>query len=319
MTRDFQIIRLRANGHSISAENTALAIGNFDGVHAGHQAVMQQMLQAARSQNLTPSVLTFAPHPRAYFARTQAPFLLQPFAARLRTLRDLGVARIFVLWFDHAMAHLSAQDFCDQILTTRCRAQAVMTGENFHFGYQRKGDAAFLSRWAKAAGREFHAVSALHIHGDICSSTRIRTALRAGDVTLASRLLTRPHRLEGCVLHGDKRGRTLGFPTANIALMPHCITPAYGVYALRATLPDDTRFEGVGNLGLRPSIEGESAARLEAHLFDYQGDLYGRHLRVELMAFLRPERRFDTLQALTHQIAVDAGNAKDFFAAKDVI
>jgi len=290
----------------------ALAIGNFDGLHAGHRAVLARMQQLAEAQSLVPAVLTFEPHPRQFFAPASPPFRIETPRDKLARLAALGVARAFALPFNAAMAARSPEAFLEGMLRTQMGVSAVVTGEDFAFGQARAGTIASLRDWGSAHGITTAHVPPVTLAGEVCSSTVIRQALQAGDMARAARFLQRDYTLSGRVRHGEKRGRTLGFPTANILPHPRLMLPRFGVYAVRVWL-DGSACEGVANLGIRPTVDGTSRPRLEVHLLEYAGDLYGRKLEVALLHFLREEKRFDSLAALTHQMALDVGAARAFF------
>jgi riboflavin kinase/FMN adenylyltransferase len=265
-------------------------------------------------------VLTFEPHPRRFFRSDTPPFLLTRLRTKARVLKALGVDNLFVLRFNAALAGFSAEDFIDRILIEGLRASQVVVGYDFVFGKARRGNPDLLRDRLAARGvgaLVMPPVAAPHAEPDgdseglIYSSTGVRDALRAGDPRAAARLLGRPFEIEGRVRRGDARGRLLGFPTANIWLGDY-LRPALGVYAIRAKVDEPAspaNLTGVANLGLRPTFGG-SEPRLEVHLFDFQGDLYGRRLAVELVDLLRPERKFDGIEALKAQIAADATAAK---------
>lgn len=290
-----------------SCQGSVLALGNFDGVHLGHQAVLAETVAIAKRLNAPAAALTFEPHPREFFNPIVAPLNIISSASKAALLENAGLQALFVLRFDAALAERSAESFVRDILVAALNVRHVVTGENFTFGKGRGGTALLLEAWGKTHGFGYTRVAPVGGE-EACSSTRIRALLKAGDVHGASALLGRPYAVTGPVLHGDKRGRTLGFPTANIAVA-HLFPPAFGVYAIRTTLQDGRRIPGVANLGIRPTVEGKTPL-LEAHLFDFNEDLYGQTLHVELTAFLRPERKFDTLDALKKQILEDSAIAR---------
>ncbi len=275
----------------------SVAIGNFDGLHRGHQAVLATMLSAASQQGLAPAVLTFAPHPRRFFAPDAPEFRLESWAMKLQRLRDAGVHSVFMPRFDAAFAGLSAVDFMQQVLGEQLKAGAVVTGENFVFGNARGGDHAQLAQWGKARGVAVHAVPPVQVGGQVCSSSAVRAALAQGDMAQAEALLGRPYRLAGRVLHGDKRGRELGMPTANIALTPGLKLPRHGIYAVWVWI-GATRVAGAASLGVRPSIGHQEKATLEVHVLDYADDLYGQRLAVDFVQWMRAEAAFPDLAAL---------------------
>ena len=287
-------------------------IGNFDGLHLGHQAVLGQLAEKAGELGLPTTVITFEPLPREYFAGAQAPARLTRFREKAQGLRRYSVDRLLLLRFGPALAQMEAEDFIERVLVQGLGVRYLVVGDDFRFGRQRRGDFAMLG----AAG-ERHGFRVAHMHtfevdGRRVSSTRVREALEQGDMVGAERLLGRPYRIVGRVMHGDKRGRTIGFPTANLR-MGRQVSPVGGVYAVEVFGLEDEPLRGVANVGTRPTVGGVEN-RLEVHLFDFDGDIYGRHLSVDLLHKLRDERRFESLDALVAQIAKDAGDARDFFA-----
>lgn len=287
-------------------------MGNFDGVHLGHQAVIGAALAAARAAGAPALAVTFEPHPRRLFQPGLPPFRLTPPRAKLELLSDLGLDAALVLRFDKRLAAEEADHFVERILVSALAARYVVIGHDFNFGRGRGGSPATLA----AAGRRLDfAVTAVPAQssadGETYSSTSIRAHLQAGEPRRAAALLGRPWRIAGPVRHGDKRGRTIGFPTANLALGTY-LRPMAGVYAVRATI-GGRQVDGVANIGNRPTVDGQDF-RLEAHLFDFAEDIYGLRLGVDLIAFLRPEMRFPGLDALTAQIARDVEAARQALA-----
>jgi riboflavin kinase / FMN adenylyltransferase len=298
------------------ARGAAVAIGNFDGVHLGHQAVIEAAVQKARVLDVPAAVLTFEPHPRMLFKPDSEPFRLTPLRPKAHAIEGLGVDIMVVLAFDHALSQKSAEDFVDDVLMIGMAATHVVVGADFVFGHDRLGT---VDRLIEMGGRARFAVTALSPvagpDGTIYSSTAVRQALKAGEPRRAAALLGRAWEIEGRVEHGDERGRQLGFPTANISLGDY-LRPAFGVYAVEAgiDLGAATAWHpGVANLGRRPTVAGQ-IERLEVHLFNFDADLYGRHLRVRLIEFLRPEKKFDGLDALRAQIAQDSARAREILA-----
>lgn len=287
----------------------ALAIGNFDGLHLGHQAVLARMHALAQEHGLVPAVMTFEPHPRQFFAPNAPPFRLQTRRDKLAGLAAHGVAKLFALKFNAAFAAQSAEDFLQQVLRTTMNAQAVITGENFSYGKGRSGDIAQLKAWGAAHGIRTEQLTPVIAQGDVCSSTAVRAALEVGDMKHAQALLGRPYSMAGRVLHGEKKGRELGFPTANLALGKGLKSPRYGVYAVTAQV-DGATHRGVASLGVRPTLNPTSEPLLETYLFDFDGDLYGKRLRVLLHQHLRDEKHFDSVAALKHQMGEDAHQAR---------
>jgi riboflavin kinase/FMN adenylyltransferase len=295
-----------------AARRAVVAVGNFDGVHRGHQGVIAETAAEARRLGAPLGVLTFEPHPRQVFQPDLPPFRLTPLRIKARVLESLGVDHLYVLHFDWDLAAMSAEDFVRDILVRDLAARHVVTGWNFRFGNKRRGDATLLRELAGEGGFGVTAVEPVAARdGEVFSSSRIREALAEGRPEDAARLLGRAWEIEGRVEHGDRRGRTIGFPTANLALGEYLI-PALGVYAVRAGVDEGQRtvwMDGVANLGRRPTVDG-TRVQLEVHLFDRKPDLYGAHLRVQLLHFLRGEKKFDGLDALRAQIARDCDEAR---------
>jgi riboflavin kinase/FMN adenylyltransferase len=303
----------------VEARGAVVAIGNFDGVHRGHQAVIARAAERARALGAGHAVLTFEPHPRSWFRPADEPFRLTPFRTKVRQLEAIGVDHLFVLHFDAELAGKSAEAFVVEVLSEGLDVAHVVVGYDFVFGQGRRGNAALLAELGQLRGFAATTVEPVAAPGgEVFSSTRIREHLAAGRPDGATRLLGRPWEIEGRVEHGDERGRTLGFPTANLALGEY-LRPALGVYAVKAGI-DEGRgtvwHDGVANLGRRPTVGG-TRVQLEVHLFDFAGDLYGRHLRVALIDHLRAERKFDGLPALKAQIAEDGRQARARLAAYD--
>ncbi len=287
----------------------ALAIGNFDGLHQGHQAVLARMHAIAAQDGLVPAVLTFEPHPRQFFAPNAPAFRLQTRRDKLAGLAGHGVAKIFALGFNAAFAAQSADDFLENVLRANMNARAVITGENFSYGKGRSGDIAQLKAWGAKHSIRTEQLKPVIAEGDVCSSTAVRAALEVGDMKHAAALLGRPYSIAGRVLHGEKKGRELGFPTANLALAKGLKAPRYGVYAVTAQVDGETH-RGVASFGVRPTLNETIEPLLETYLFDFEGDLYGKRLRVLLHQHLRDEKRFDSIDALKHEMEQDARAAR---------
>jgi riboflavin kinase/FMN adenylyltransferase len=301
----------------VEARNAVVALGNFDGVHRGHQAVIAAALARAREIGTTSAVLTFEPHPREFFKPDQPSFRLTPLRIKVRQLEAIGVDNLFVLPFGPRLAQMSAEAFVIEVLIEGLEAQHVVVGYDFVFGRERRGNAALLADLGRMHGLGVTSVSAAATgEGEIFSSTKVREHLTSGRPKAATALLGRPWEIEGRVEHGDERGRQLGFPTANIAIGDY-LEPMLGVYAIKAGIDMGaaTRWvDGVANLGRRPTVGG-TRVQLEAHLFDFSADLYGRHLRVAFIDFLRPEKKFSGLPELKAQIAEDSRRAREILAA----
>jgi riboflavin kinase / FMN adenylyltransferase len=306
------------------ARGSVLAIGNFDGLHRGHAALLGQVRDRAQTEGRPAAVLTFEPHPRSVFLPGTEPFRLTPFRVKERELARLGIDLLFVQHFDLHFSHKSAEDFIAEVIVGAIGAGHVVVGWDCTFGNRRRGTPDLLRAQGSQHGFD---VSVLEpIRGDdatVYSSTHIRELLKAGKPCEAATLLGRFWEIDGRVAIGDRRGRTIGFPTANLGLDDY-LHPAFGVYAVRVSGdgPDDPldghTVDGVANLGLRPTVGG-LVPRLEAHLFDTDVDLYGRHLRVALVGFIRPERKFAGLDALKAQIAEDAAQARTILAAAPLL
>jgi len=293
------------------ARGGTVALGNFDGVHRGHAAVLAAAHQARPDLPLV--ALTFEPHPREHFRPDDPPFRLTLLPAKAAALAALGARAVVAVPFDGAFSGMSAEAFVEEVLHRGMGARHLACGGDFAFGHRRGGNIGFLQVAAEARGIGLSIVPHLADSEGPISSTRIRRQLQDGYPERAAGLLGRPWSISGPVTHGDARGRTIGFPTANIPLGRH-LEPARGVYAVRAALPDGRVVPGVANLGRRPTLGGDPVSRLEAHLFDFQGDLYGQEVEVALLAFLRDERKFASFQELTAQIAADAAAARALLA-----
>lgn len=290
-----------------------IALGNFDGFHMGHQAVVARAVDMAKAKGVPAIVATFDPHPVRHFRPDAPPFRLTTLDQRQRLFADAGADAMLVLEFGGDMASLTADQFIAVMLVACFGVGGVVTGDDFVFGARRSGNGDTLHAGARAHGFAYEQVPAVLDGGEPVSSSRIREALQSGDCATATHLLTRPFAVEGVVQHGDKNGRLLGFPTANIELGSY-LRPAYGVYAVTGRLADGTILNGAANLGIRPQFSPPKEL-LEPHFFDYGGDLYGQTVEVALHAFLRGEAKFDSLGALTEQIARDCDMARKQLSA----
>ncbi len=307
-------MRLIRGLHNIhhSQLGSALTIGNFDGLHRGHQAVLRHLHQRAAEQQLATTVMTFEPTAQEYFSPQTAPARLQRLRDKLIMLRALGVDQVHCLRFDRELADMDAEAFVREILVEGLDVRYLVVGDDFRFGRNRAGDFAHLQQAGKRYG--FEVVSTLtFLEGeDRVSSTRIRQALAEGDLVTAEQLLGRPYRICGRVSPGQQRGRTIGFHTANIALH-RLVSPVTGVFAVRVYGLADEPIDGVANVGTRPTVDG-SYCVLEIHLFDFAADIYGRYLDVEFCRKLRKEKKFESFEALRRQIEVDVEQARTFFS-----
>ncbi|MEO5374359.1 MAG: bifunctional riboflavin kinase/FAD synthetase [Alphaproteobacteria bacterium] len=300
------------------ARGAVVALGNFDGVHRGHQAVIGAALDIARSIGTPAGVLTFEPHPRALFGPTVEPFRLTPFRIKARLIEALGVDFVIAQHFDRDFASHTAAEFVDLVLVRSLEVRHVVVGYDYLFGRNRGGDAAFLMEAGAVRGFAVTTVDAVKApDGDIYSSTRVRGHLVGGRPAAAAAVLGHDWEVEGRVETGDRRGRELGYPTANLHLGEYQ-PPATGVYAVRAGIDHGTAtvwHDGVANFGRRPSFD-DRPPLLEVHLFDFAGDLYHQHLRVALVEYLRPERRFEGRDALQAQMAEDCLRARAILAER---
>ncbi len=298
--------------HALSPDDrgACVAIGNFDGVHLGHRAVIGLAQDAARDLGAPAGVLTFEPHPREVFVPDAPPFRLMNAEARADQLAELGLDLLYQLDFGR-IAPLTPDGFAREVLAEGLGVRSVVVGRDFRYGKGRAGDAALLAAEGRELGFDVIVAPLLATGGIEVSSTRIREALSAGRPEEAARMLGHLHRIDGEVLHGEKRGRTLGYPTANLSIAG-LHPPRFGVYAVRVTVkagPHAGDHDGVASMGVRPMF-GENRPNLEVHLFDFDGDLYGAHLSVALVAFLRPEARFDGTPALIAQMDADSAAAR---------
>jgi riboflavin kinase/FMN adenylyltransferase len=294
-----------------------VAIGNFDGVHRGHRALIAEARRQAEANGAPLAVLSFEPHPQEFFRPSPDCFRLTPLRTKSRLLADLGVDVLFALPFDGDMARRSPEDFVENILVKGLGISGVVVGHDFEFGQKRAGNLNTLRDLSGKYGFSVTAFDTVTASGDDkISSTLIRQMLKQAKPEEAARLLGHPWTIEARVEHGDARGRTMGFPTANMHLH-HCLAPAYGVYAVRvAILEGDhavARHDGVANFGIRPMYQ-VNVPLLETHLFDFDGDLYGKYLSVEMIRYIRPEAKFPSLADLIAQIGADAARARAILA-----
>jgi riboflavin kinase / FMN adenylyltransferase len=286
----------------------ALTIGNFDGVHRGHRALVDRVTAKARELDLTSCVLTFEPHPREFFAGAAAPARLTRLRDKLELMAAAGVDRVHVARFEARFAALSAQHFVDEVLVRGLATRWLLVGRDFRFGARRTGDYAALEAAGARHGFEVESMSDVQLEGVRVSSSAVRAALEAGELAVAERLLGHPYTISGRVAHGTKLGRSLGFPTANIVLRRP--SPLAGIFVVEV----EGLGRGVASLGKRPTVNPVPIPLLEVHLFDWDRDLYGEHLRVRFLKKLRDEQKYDGLDALKEAIARDARQARDYFA-----
>jgi riboflavin kinase/FMN adenylyltransferase len=296
-------------------QGSVVTIGNFDGVHLGHQAVLAQMVEKSQQLGVPGVIIMFEPYPQEFFAAQagagQAPARLTRLREKLQSLRRYAVDRVLCLRFNRDFAALTAEEFIVQLLVGQLGVRCLIVGDDFRFGYRRQGDLTMLKAAGQRYGFQVVNMHTFNIDGDRVSSTRIREALDQGDLNTASKLLGRPYHMSGRIVHGDKRGRQIGFPTANIYLHRH-VSPLRGVYAVSVFGLEGEPIDGVANIGVRPSVDG-SQCLLEVHLLDFTGDIYGRHVQVVFIARLRDERRFESVDALQQQIGADVRQARALF------
>ena len=309
-------MRVCRSNSELSQSPTALTIGNFDGVHRGHQAMLARLKQRARELGLRACVLTFEPHPLELFSPQTAPTRLTSLREKLELLAAQGVESVQVSRFNRSYASRSPQEFIERVLLAGLGMRWLLIGDDFRFGARRAGNFALLQEASGKYGFGLEAMSTVEHDGVRVSSSAVRAALAAGRLDAAEALLGRPYSISGRVVHGDKLGRQIGYPTANVQLR-HNRPPLSGIFAVR-TLDGagHTRY-GAASLGLRPTVDNSGRAKLEVHLFDFAGELYGRHLRVDFLYKIRDEEKFPNLDALKARIALDCEIAKEFLAAKE--
>lgn len=306
-----RLIRGLHNLHH-SQLGSALTIGNFDGLHRGHQAVLRHLHQRAAEQRLATTVMTFEPTAQEYFSPRTAPARLQRLRDKLAMLQELEVNQVHCLRFNQELAELSADAFVRQILVEGLDVRYLVVGDDFRFGKDRRGDFAFLQQAGQRYGFEVVSTRTFLEGEDRVSSTRIRQALAEGDLALAEQLLGRSYRICGRVSPGQQRGRTIGFHTANVRLH-RVVSPLKGVFSVRVYGLGTEALNGVANVGTRPTVDG-SYCVLEIHLFDFDSDIYGRYLDVEFCSKLREEKKFESFEALKQQIEFDVEQARTFFS-----
>jgi riboflavin kinase/FMN adenylyltransferase len=294
------------------AQGCVATIGNFDGVHLGHQAVLTQLAMKADMLNLPAVVITFEPQPFEYFVPEKAPARLSRFREKVEALRAYSIQKLCVLRFNRQLAEMQAKTFIQKLLVEGLNVRYLVVGDDFRFGKDRQGDFALLQQVGKQHGFQVVNMHTFAIEDMRVSSTRIREALQDGDLAVAEKLLGRPYRMSGRVAHGDKRGRKMGYPTANIHLH-RAKVPLNGVYAVQLYGIDEEPVNGVANIGVRPTISGSDKALLEVHLFDFKRDIYGEHVQVYFLKKLREEQKFASLEQLIEQIHIDSAQAKGFF------
>jgi riboflavin kinase/FMN adenylyltransferase len=294
-----------------------LAIGNFDGVHLGHRALLERLVTTARQHGLPPAVMTFEPHPRELFSPEQAPARLTSLREKLSLLEGCGVKEVYLLHFSRKLAGLTAEEFIERVLVQGLGVRHLIIGDDFRFGKGRAGDFAMLQAAGQQHGFGVEAMHTIEIDGERVSSSAVRDALGAGELEHAGRLLGRPYCISGRVVHGDKIGRKLGFPTANIQLKRKRVALT-GVFAATVSGVDKRHLPGAASLGVRPTLGFGLRPVLEVHLFDFDREIYGAHVTVHFLHKLRDEAKYDSLEALTAQIARDVQATQDYFSGKQI-
>ena len=306
-----RLMQILRSLHSSDARPCAVTIGNFDGVHRGHQSLLHELQQAAQMRGLQTAVVPFEPHPREFFTPQQAPVRLTSLREKLELFRAAGIDRVHVCRFNAMFARKTADEFI-HALHDDLHAKYVLIGDDFRFGSGRSGDFALMRQIGAQRGFEVAAVHSV-LHDSVrISSTAIRAALVAGKLDVARDYLGRPYSISGRVVHGDGMGRKIGFPTANVQ-MKHNLPPLTGIYVVEAHSDGIGVLQGVASLGVRPTVHHDARHVLEVHLFEFAQQIYGKHLRVEFLHKLRDEEKYPNLEALTQQIARDVNNAKQWF------
>lgn len=293
-----------------------LAIGNFDGVHLGHRALLERLVATARQHGLPPAVMTFEPHPRELFTPEQAPARLTSLREKLALLEGCGVEEVYLLHFSRKLAGLSAAEFIEAVLVRGLAVRHLIIGDDFRFGKGRAGDFGMLQSAGQVHGFGVEAMHTIEIGGERVSSSAVRDALGAGELEHAARLLGRPYNISGRVVHGDKIGRKIGWPTANIQLKRKRVALT-GVFAATVSGLDKRHLPGAASLGVRPTLGQGLKPVLEVHLFDFDQQIYGAHVTVHLLHKLRDEMKFASFDELTAQIARDVAATKEYFQGKN--
>ncbi|MGQ0750854.1 MAG: bifunctional riboflavin kinase/FAD synthetase [Betaproteobacteria bacterium] len=298
-----------------AASPLALTIGNFDGVHLGHQAMLAELVGAARERSLPACVLTFEPHPREFFAPDQAPARLTSLREKVERLSAHDIDRVHVCRFNYELAQVSAREFIERVLVRGLGARWVLVGDDFRFGARRSGNFVTLAQSGPALGFEVKAMESVVLEGERVSSTAVRNALAQGDLARAARLLGRPYSISGRIVRGDGVGRKLGFATANVQ-MKHNRPPLTGIFAVEVWGIGDRPLRGAASLGVRPTVKQQGRPVLEVHLLDFDDLVYGKHVRVDFLHKLRDEEKYADLATLTRQIGIDVEQVRAYFARR---
>jgi riboflavin kinase / FMN adenylyltransferase len=312
-THDMQVFH--GNPAPVARRPCALSIGNFDGIHQGHRALLQRVVAEARQRSLIAAAMTFEPHPREFFSPSQAPVRIANLRDKICGLTVAGIEHVYVQHFTRRFASLSPEQFIDQILVRGCQVRWLLVGDDFRFGARRAGDYELMRRCGEAGGFLVERMASVQDESGRVSSSRIRAALQAGDIPAASRLLGHRYAISGRVAHGSKLGRQLGFPTLNLRIA-HRRPAVHGIFAVRVHGVGDRPWPAVASVGIRPTIDDSGRWLLEAHLFEYSGDVYGRIVSVEFVQKLRDEERFASVSELTRAIEADAVRARAILEAE---
>ncbi len=311
-----------ANEISADHKESFAVLGNFDGVHLGHRQLIREVVERAADNSAPSLMIAFEPHPREFLRQDEPPFRLTSLNIKCRILRELGLTALYCLKFDEALSRLSAEEFVSRILSERLALSALTVGYDFRFGAGRAGDTELLNKLAPQYGFELNIVEPIKDDGAsggvVYSSSNIRDALRGGDISQANKWLGRAWCIDGIVQKGDQRGRTIGFPTLNIPIGDY-LRPALGVYAVKVEVEGEAGgvFGGVANLGKRPTFD-KSDILLEAHIFDFDREIYGTHAIIHFVEFIRGEQKFDGIESLKQQIQADSQKAREILAAPDL-
>ena len=299
-----------------ASEPVALTIGNFDGVHLGHRAMLTRLVESARSRGLVSCVLTFEPHPREFFTPSSAPARLSNLREKLEAFASLGVERTHICRFDRNFADQSAQEFIERVVCRGLNAKWLLVGNDFRFGSKRAGDLAMLQAAGKKFAFEVSVMPNVMVKGQRVSSTMVRDALAGGNLVQACELLGKPYRISGRVVHGDKTGRNIGYPTANIRIK-HPRLSLGGIFAVEIAGIAEHPLKGVASLGVRPTVKENGAPLLEVYVLDFDREIYGQHVRVDVLHKLRDEEKYSDVETLKAQIGRDVENAESFFNRRD--
>lgn len=293
----------------------ALTIGNFDGVHLGHRAMLARLKEAGVRRSLLPAVMTFDPQPQEFFAPDQAPPRLTSLREKLQLLREQGTERVYLQRFDYRLAQMPAEEFVERVLVRGLRVKWLLVGDDFRFGARRAGDFAMLSAMGPSCGFDVEAMHSVAVSGERVSSTAIRNRLEAGDLAGARGLLGRDYTITGRVVRGDALGARLGYPTANVQLN-RVRPPLSGIFVVEVEGLESRPLPGVASIGVRPTVKQSGAPTLEVHLFDFDRRIYGRRICVRFLQKLRDEERYPSIEELVKQIARDAAAARTFFSRR---